>query len=113
MYTALGALLTIIAVLNIVPISKFLSSKPLVTAGKYTYSLYLVHQPIIFTLGTGLFLVFIQHFGYNKSFAAAFVLTIPVIVVMTFLFYRYAEVPSLKFAAFFEKKYSSSKNKYK
>lgn len=106
LYTSLGALLVIISILSIARISKFMSSTILTKIGRYTYSLYLVHQPLIYTLGTGLFVLFMHQFGYNKSVILSFVITVPVIIVATLIFYKYIEVPSLKFAAYFQRLYA-------
>jgi peptidoglycan/LPS O-acetylase OafA/YrhL len=59
-----------------------------------------VHQPLIYTVGTGLFMVFVAHMGYNKSVVLAFLCTIPVVAIMTLLFHKYIEQPSMKIASF-------------
>ena len=110
LYTSLGAFLLIICILNIPLLKKFMSSKPLVKIGSYTYSMYLVHQPIIYTLGTGMFTLFIQHFGYNKSVAMSILVTVPIVAIATIYFYKYVEVSSLQFAAYFEKIYTGKKD---
>jgi len=108
-YTTLGAVCIVLAALGLVGFKRFLSGRMMSQLGKYTYSLYLVHQPLIYTVGTGLFMLFISRFGYNKSVALAFVLTIPVVVAATLLFHKYIEQPSMRVAAYSEEVFSGKK----
>jgi len=109
LYMSIGALFIVISVLSIGRLKKIMSSKVLGRLGGYTYSLYLVHQPIIYTLGAGLFVMFTGFMGYNRSVLLAIVCTIPVVAVMTYLFHRFVETPSVKFANYFEQVYSGQR----
>lgn len=109
-YTAIGAVFIIIAVLNIKTIKAFMSSKSMSKLGGYTYSLYLVHQPLIYTAGTGLFVYLVQFMGYNRSVFLSMLLTVPVIIGVTLLFYKFIELPSMKAATYFEEVYSGKRD---
>jgi peptidoglycan/LPS O-acetylase OafA/YrhL len=109
LYMSIGALLIVMAVLSIGRLKKFMSSRLLSQLGKYTYSLYLVHQPIIYTVGAGLFVMFTGFMGYNRSVALAVLCTIPVVVIATYIFHRFIEIPSISFASYFEQVYSGKR----
>lgn len=106
LYMTIGALFVVISVLSIRLLKRAMSLRVMSQLGKYTYSLYLVHQPIIYTLGTGLFVAFTGFMGYNKSVAMAIACTLPVIAIATYLFHRFIETPSINFASYFEQVYS-------
>ena len=99
-YTTLGAVCIVLSALGLVKFKELLSNRLMSQLGKYTYSLYLVHQPLIYTVGTGVFMALITHFGYNKSVAMAFIVTIPVVALVTLLFYKFIEQPSIRLASY-------------
>jgi len=106
LYLTIGATLLIFSVL----VSKRLTSwleKPKVSAlGKYTFSLYLVHLPVLYTTGVLTFLVLYPRLGYNMTVLFTFLVNIPITVLVTVLFERYIDAPAVKFsdivARFFE-----------
>ena len=101
-FTALGAACIVIASLNLPVLVRFLSLSRISHLGKYTYSLYLVHKPILFSLCAGLFLLF---YGvgvqYNVAAVLALVITAPVIIVVTILFERYIDTPAILWSGIF------------
>jgi peptidoglycan/LPS O-acetylase OafA/YrhL len=99
---ALGAALLILAVFRIGMLSRLLSSRLMVKAGSYTYSMYLVHQPIIYTLGMALFVSFSHRMGYVYAAAASMPLTFVVIAIATFVFHRYVELPAIRLSSHFD-----------
>lgn len=109
LYLTVGALLVIMAILKIKFLSRLLSTKPFVKVGAHTYSLYLVHQPIIYTLGLSVFLAALHYVGYNSAVVVTILLTTPVVIVTTVLFRRWIENPSLKIANIFSTVFWSKK----
>jgi peptidoglycan/LPS O-acetylase OafA/YrhL len=109
LYMSIGALFIVMSVLSIGFLKKAMSLRVMSQLGKYTYSLYLVHQPIIYTLGAGLFVMFTGFMGYNRSVALAIACTIPVVAVATYLFHRFIEIPSINFASYFEQVYTGQR----
>lgn len=97
-YLTLGASLLVLAVI----LSKRVASafqKPSVSVlGKYTFSLYLVHLPVLYVVTTSLFVSMVPAMGYNKAVLVAVVLTVPVLWVVTKLFEKYIDAPSIVFA---------------
>lgn len=99
LYTTLGALCIVVSAIGMLRFKRILSSKFLSRLGGYTYSLYLVHQPLVYVVGTSLFMAFLT-IGYSKAVLLAFLCTVPVIALATVLFHRYVELPSMKVASY-------------
>lgn len=111
--TIIGASILVGLIMSTKQLSSLFRHRYLSALGKYSFSLYLIHLPVIYSLTVGLFVLLRAHFGYNTSFALAFSASIPVVVLSTILFYRYVEAPSVRFANGFEKIYSSETTVYK
>lgn len=108
-YTTLGAVCIVVSAIGMLRFRNVLSSRFMSRLGKYTYSLYLVHQPLIYVVGTSLFMAFLT-IGYNKAVLLAFLCTIPVIVLATVLFHRYIEQPSMKVASYSQEVFFGEKD---
>lgn len=80
---------------------KVLASKPLSRLGRYTFSLYLVHIPIVYSFSYWVFLKLYGYFGYTQSALLALVASIPVIALATYLFEKFVDAPSISLAARF------------
>ena len=100
-YTSIGAVLVIIGSLAIPAVTKFLSHKYISGLGKYTFSVYLVHKLVLFSLTTGLLAWFITFMGYNQAALLSILISIPVIVLSTYLFERYIDAPSIHVSGVF------------
>lgn len=100
-YLSLGAILVVGVVLTTTQVANIFKLKWIAVLGKYTFSLYLVHTLILFTLTTGLFVTFHQSWGlgYNRSFVLSTLISIPVLVGATYLFERYVDAKSIKFSS--------------
>lgn len=105
LYTLLGAAVLVFSVIYIKQLADVFAGKWLSRLGKYTFSLYLVHIPVILTLMTGLFIFLNSHMGYNRAVALSFLLTAPVVIGATILFERYVDAPSIRFAKYLTKVY--------
>jgi peptidoglycan/LPS O-acetylase OafA/YrhL len=100
MYTILGASIVVASVLCVEQIARVLRHKRISVLGKYTFSLYLVHIPILFTFTTGIFVYFNAFIGYNKSVVLSLIVSVPVVWVVAWLFERYIDAPSIYFARY-------------
>jgi len=96
-----GAIGLILLVLLSQQVAKPFASKALSSLGKYTFSLYLVHIPVIFTVGLTAFLVFYNGLGasYNIAVVMAFLVSALVVAGSTLLFERYIDSPSIAFSS--------------
>jgi peptidoglycan/LPS O-acetylase OafA/YrhL len=88
----LGAVLLVFAVLHCGPLRAVATSRPLQWLGAVSFSLYLVHEPIVVTLAT------LTPVGV-RGFAVVLAVGIPLSLVGAVLFSRLVERPSRRLAA--------------
>lgn len=100
-YLSIGAGLVITAILSIPLLSRFFSSKHISKLGKYTYSLYLSHMAVLFTVCTGLFVWLHSFIGFNKAALISIVLTAPVVIIVAYIFERYVDAPAIRLSGVF------------
>ena len=98
-YTAIGAALVVIGVLSLPELRKLMGHPRISRFGKYTYALYLVHMPILFTVCTGIFILVLP-LGFNKAALVSIVGVWAVILPVTYLFEKYVDAPSIRFASY-------------
>jgi peptidoglycan/LPS O-acetylase OafA/YrhL len=98
----LGATVLIAVVLSTTQVAKVFANKYVSKLGKYTFSLYLVHLSILYTLTTAIFLLLDQKlgFGYNRSALLSIIFSIPVICVATILFEKYIDSQSIRLSSY-------------
>lgn len=100
-YLSFGALMVILAVLNIQRITEFFASRRISLLGKYTYSLYLTHTPVLYTLGVSFFVFLAQYMGMNKAAVISMGLTLPFIAISAWIYEKYVDMPSIKISNIF------------
>lgn len=98
-YTLAGATIIVAVTISTVQIAKLLAHRYISILGKYTFSLYLVHIPILFSLTTYLFIHLHHYLGYVSSVAASMALSVPFVVAATILFERFVDGPAIRFSA--------------
>ena len=98
-YTAIGASLLVVGVLSLPELRKLVGHPRLSRFGKYTYALYLVHMPILFTVCTGIFILALP-LGFNKAALVSIIWVWAVILPVTYLFEKYVDAPSIRFASY-------------
>ena len=86
-----GALLLVAAVVCLEPLQKFFGWKGFVKLGDISYSLYLVHFPVIATLGCILFEGLYGKMSYHLAVLLVFIVTTAVVVGISILFKNYIE----------------------
>lgn len=100
-YTTFGATLILLAILMSPQISRVLRYRWVSGLGRYTYSLYLVHLPVLLTVGASAFVLFHSVMGYKWAVFATIITVAPVMVVASWLFEKYIDAPSIKAADLF------------
>lgn len=97
-YHMLAAALLIMGIWLLKPLGKVLSLKPVLFLGEISYSLYLVHIPVIYSLSAWLLVRFMAKTGnYNLSAGLSFVISLPVMLFLAWLFNRFIERNCTKF----------------
>lgn len=103
-YYSIGAVLMVAGILGFRPAAKILSKKIFAYLGKLSFSIYLLHWPIICSFS---FWAVQKSFLYtNKHFTSlviAYVLTCIVIWILSVLFYRFVDKPSIQFSSWLAK----------
>lgn len=91
LYHIAGAALLLAGILGLEPLQRFFAAKPFVWLGECSYSLYLLHFPVIATLGAGIFLLLFEIMGYNGAALITFLVTTAAVLLITWLSRRYLE----------------------
>lgn len=90
-YHILGVLCFVFAVLHLKGLKRFFSWKGFLYLGRISYSLYLIHFPVIATFGAWFFLTFWQRLGYNLTCLCNLILISGITVGLSELSVRYVE----------------------
>ena len=90
-YHLAGALLLVGSVVCLEPLQKFFVLPVFVNLGKISYSLYLVHFPIIATFGCGLFEIVYGKLSYNMAVLVCFGATTLLVWLVSVGFSKYIE----------------------
>ncbi len=99
-YHSLGATLLLMVLMNSDKMNKLFSSKLLVSLGKISFSMYLIHM-IVLTYFTKLFIIYIRNEYIHSpiiSRVVAYILSLLLIFVFSFLMTKYIDRPGLKLA---------------
>lgn len=90
-YHLAGALLFVCGVVLLEPLQKFFGMPVFVKLGNISYSLYLVHFPVIATVGCGLFGLLYGKMSYHVAVLCTFVVTTLLTGVISVGFTKYIE----------------------
>lgn len=91
-YHMLASALLVMAIWLLNPLRKLLSAKPVRFLGKISYSIYLVHIPVLFSLSAWLLIKLTEATGeYNISAGIMFAISLGVILILAWLFYLLVE----------------------
>ena len=100
LYLTVGATMILLAVLVSSRLKQWFSAGWVSNLGKYTFSLYLTHLAILYTVTSAAFLLFNQSVGYTTAALLGLAVSLPVIWLVTRLFERYVDAPSIRFAKY-------------
>lgn len=90
-YHMAGAVLLLAGVLGAPCLQKFFGAKPFAFLGKISYSLYLLHFPVIATFSCWFFLGLHEKLGYHLTVGLDFLFTGVLVLVLSALSRRYLE----------------------
>jgi peptidoglycan/LPS O-acetylase OafA/YrhL len=93
-----GAFFLMIAILASTGIQKILSSPICVFLGNISFSLYLLHFTILCSVSGYIFSLLNGSFSYNVSVCISFLLSFPLMMVGSYLMYRYIDTTSIFWA---------------
>lgn len=90
-YHSIGATMLLLVVFNVLRIQKVLSWKPLVLLAKLAFTLYLLHQIILFSVTCYLFLFFENKMSYLQNVLLSGIISLVVVFTVTLLVYNVIE----------------------
>ncbi len=97
-YITIAAALFILVVLLSARVKTFLQKPFLSMLGKYTFSLYLTHLLVIYTVSAALIITLSEPLGFSLATVVTFIITVLVQIPVTYYFERYIDMPSIHFA---------------
>ncbi|HII02388.1 TPA: acyltransferase, partial [Methanosarcinaceae archaeon] len=100
-YHIVGAGMLMYVLLNIQGLQKIFSSPVPVFLGKISYSLYLVHFPVISSFTCALFLILYPVLPYGEAFLISCLSSLFLIIPLSYLFYKYIDAAGVKLSKSF------------
>lgn len=94
-YPMFSALLVFLLVSSSLTIQKLLRKPILKFLGKISYALYVMHIMFIGSISSWLYLYFYNDFGHHISFVIAFGISMPCIILTSYLATLYVDIPSI------------------
>jgi peptidoglycan/LPS O-acetylase OafA/YrhL len=92
----IGAACVLLATLRLTILKRFFSLRPLQYLGRISFSLYLFHFIFLCSVSSIIFNELYPRVGYKASVAAVFLISMPVILVLSTLFAKYIDEPAIK-----------------
>ena len=92
--------MVVLAVLLSKRLSGWFGVRRVALLGRYTFSLYLTHLIVLYVIAVPIFLQLYGQISYNRSVAVAVFVAVPFLWAMTWLFERYIDAPSIRFAKY-------------
>ncbi|MBR5914496.1 MAG: acyltransferase [Selenomonadaceae bacterium] len=98
-YHIIASVMITYAAVNLQTLQKFLSWKPFLKVGEYSFSLYLTHAPVAIFFGGFIFLELFHH-GYDMAICRfwATIISLSAIILATYLLHHFVDIPSGKLA---------------
>jgi peptidoglycan/LPS O-acetylase OafA/YrhL len=94
-YNIIGAALLIFVISRIPFLMNAFSTKTPLYLGKISFSIYLLHYLIIYSLSSYLFIRFFDSYSYIMSFVFVSFITLILTIIVSHIFYKYIEVKSI------------------
>lgn len=104
LFYILGASMVLFALLHLEAPRKILGNKAFIWFNKSSYGFYLLHFPVLCTLGCGLFLVLHDKMNYHVATLIVYVVSFVVTTFLAWLMAKYVEKPGVKLANWVAKK---------
>lgn len=91
----IGSFLTIYGLWSSKLIQKILSMRIFKNLGSISYSIYLIHIPLLFSISTSIFISTINQIGYFYSTLISLVLSVVILILISYFYNKYIEKLSL------------------
>ncbi len=97
-YHILGAALLIQAANHFSRVRQALKHPLCRFLGRISYSLYLIHFPLVCSISAGLALLFFPHMNYSMAITLAFLISVPLVIALATLFTEWVDQPAIRLA---------------
>jgi peptidoglycan/LPS O-acetylase OafA/YrhL len=110
-YHTIGSAFVVFSVISLRTARNIFSSKPFVFLGNVSFSTYLLHQLVLCSFSCWFFLQVYRFTNgkYNLSFLIMFLISVPLIFIISNYFYKYVDATGIRFARYISKKLTSKK----
>lgn len=98
-YLTIGAMLMIMAVLFLPVLRSFFAARLMSYLGKYSFSVYLLHMPILFTFGSLVFISTNETIGFHSAAIVTILSSFALLAPLVYLFEKYVDAPAIKLAS--------------
>ncbi|WP_167851992.1 acyltransferase family protein [Hymenobacter elongatus] len=98
MWHLLGAALLLLAVFRLPTLRRLLSLRWLRGLGAISFSLYLLHFPVLGSFSSAVFLALQAQFTYATSVALTILASLPVLLLVSYAMYRLVDLPGIRLA---------------
>lgn len=110
-YHILGAFFMIIAILNSKILQKLFSMRLFIYLGKVSFSLYLVHFPILTSLSFFIFDMVKNHYSYHVSFCITFIISLLITFALSHFVAKYIDEKAVKISNQFYYRFMNKEHK--
>jgi len=100
-----GALLLVVAAIFYVDFAKLLTIKPIVFLGKNSFSLYLIHLPLIGSFSSILFLALIKRLSYTEAVVIDVIVSLVLFLALSSFYTRFVDERAIQFSRRLEQFY--------
>ena len=97
-YHIIGASALILTACRFAEARSILSSRGFRFLGRISYSLYLIHFPLVCAVSAGVMLMALPALGYGGAVGVAFAVSVPVVVIAATVFTRLIDEPAIRIA---------------
>jgi peptidoglycan/LPS O-acetylase OafA/YrhL len=99
-----GNLLLLGSILHLELVQRLLSFKPILFLGDISFSLYIIHEPILRLFGWRMVASFtnLTHGSLAVGLVASWVILTPFLMALAFIYWLYIDLPSIRFAKWLE-----------
>ncbi|WP_264293867.1 acyltransferase family protein [Diaphorobacter aerolatus] len=96
---AAGAFLLILSVGSVAPVRRLLEGRVAQFLGRLSYSLYLLHFPLLASVGALVLLAMVTHVGYGTALLLAFPVVMAICLALSMVFNRWVDEPAVAFSS--------------
>jgi len=108
LFRTIGAGLVFIVLLKRTKLKKVFSNKIFVFLGKISFTMYLLHLLVIYSVSSLLFMALFTVLPYNISYIIMFLFTFPIVLDVSYLAHKYVDDPGVRLSRMIYDRYFRS-----